>query len=88
MRWSSSFGQVDLFIEECGPSLPHAQKKEGNSENFVRQFFLDAYGDNNPLYDAKSLTTRADGLTLTPIPPYLGHSNPSSTHDDCYITSK
>jgi len=38
--------------------------------------FEETDGDNNPFHVTNVFTTRADGAT--PIPPMLGHSNPSS----------
>ena len=45
----------------------------------LRHIFDDTDGDNNPFHVTNCLTTRADGKL--PIPPYVGHSAPTSNAD-------
>lgn len=42
----------------------------------LKHAFQDTDGDNNPFHVTNCMTTRADGAT--PIPPFLGHSNPAT----------
>ena len=64
----------------------HVKIGAESMKDSMRHNFEDTDGDNNPFHVTNCLTTCADGLT--PIPPFLGHSNPSATNDDCNITSK
>lgn len=44
--------------------------------DILKHAFEATDGDNNPFHVTNAMTTRADGTT--PIPPFLGHSSPST----------
>lgn len=52
----------------------------------LKHLFEETDGDNNPFHVTNCMTTRADGAT--PIPPYLGHSNPSTQSVAPNLTQK
>ena len=79
-------------MDEVGSDTNKGRKKVVGHVDSMHDAFKrvldDTDGDNNPFHVTNCMTTRADGAT--PIPPYLGHSNPStqSKRETPWITRK
>ena len=67
-------------MDEVGNDTNRARKRKVNDSDAAHDGLKHVMevtdGDNNPFHVTNCLTTRADGAT--PIPPFVGHSNPSA----------
>ena len=67
-------------MDEVGSDTNKGRKKKIAGTDSMHDGFRHVYeitdGDNNPFHVTNCLTTCAHGTT--PIPPYLGHSSPST----------
>lgn len=84
----TSFSEIparNLYnMDEIGADTTQARKRKivgaHSMQDALRHNFEETDGDKAPFHVTLCLTTCATGLT--PIPPYIGHSNPSSKDEE------